>query len=78
MQISLIIPTYNAEQYLPVLLTTLKQQSISFELILVDSSSLDNTENIAKQYTDKITVILVVLRLCRNINIARYLRLFTM
>ncbi|PHS35769.1 MAG: glycosyl transferase [Sulfurovum sp.] len=57
MQISLIIPTYNAEQYLSVLLPTLKQQSISFELILVDSSSLDKTENIAKQYTDKIIVI---------------------
>ncbi len=54
MSISVIIPTYNAEQYLPKLLKALKLQTISFELIIVDSSSTDNTLNIAKEYADKI------------------------
>lgn len=54
---SLIIPTYNAEKYLPELLETLKNQTISFELFIIDSSSQDNTLAIAKQYTDNVIVI---------------------
>ena len=55
--ISLIIPTYKAEKYLPALLEKLKNQTISFELIIIDSSSADRTIEIAKQFTDKIIVI---------------------
>ena len=54
---SLIIPTYNAAKYLPKLLDSLKKQKIEFELIIIDSSSIDNTVKIAKEYTDNVIVI---------------------
>jgi len=58
MNISIIIPTYNAEKYLPSLLEKLKNQTINdFELIIIDSSSEDKTVEIARQYTDKIIII---------------------
>jgi rhamnosyltransferase len=58
MSISIIIPTYNAEKYLPKLLERLKNQTINdFELIIIDSSSDDRTVEIARQYTDKIIII---------------------
>ncbi len=57
MSISLIIPTYNASSYLPTLLENLKTQSIEFELIIIDSSSSDNTVTIAKEYTQNIMII---------------------
>ncbi len=57
MKISLIIPTYNAEAYLPKLLTKLKEQSIEFELIIIDSSSSDTTPTIAQEYVDKFITI---------------------
>ncbi len=54
MSISVIIPTYNAQNYLPKLLDKLSLQTINFELIIIDSSSTDNTLDIAKKYTNKI------------------------
>jgi len=57
MKVSVIIPTYNAETYLPSLLENLAQQTIDFELIIIDSSSEDNTLKIAKQYTNNIIII---------------------
>ena len=53
MKISLIIPTYNAKEYLPGLLEKLKSQSIGFELIIIDSSSTDNTPRIAETHADR-------------------------
>lgn len=50
--ISVIIPTYNAEHYLPKLLEKLKTQTANFELIIIDSSSCDKTLEIAQRYTD--------------------------
>lgn len=56
--ISIIIPTYNAENYLRELLEKLKIQSIKdFELIIIDSTSKDMTVEISKQYTDHIIII---------------------
>lgn len=56
--LSIIIPTYNAEKYLPSLLEKIKNQSIKeYELIIIDSSSKDKTVGIAKQYTDNVIVI---------------------
>lgn len=58
--VSIIIPSFNEEQFIETTLTSLKNQSIIekypgyFELILVDSGSTDNTINIAKNYVDKI------------------------
>lgn len=57
MNISVIIPTYNAESYLPKLFDRLKSQTISFELIIIDSSSSDKTLEISKKFADKIIVI---------------------
>lgn len=57
LKISVIIPTYNAQRYLPKLLEKLKIQTISFELIVIDSSSEDNTVEIVKQYTKNVIVI---------------------
>lgn len=57
-KISIIIPTYNAQNYLPVLLEKIKNQSKKeYELIIIDSSSKDKTVEIAKQYTDNVIVI---------------------
>lgn len=54
----MIIPTYNAENYLVKLLDSNKNQSVQeFELIIIDSSSKDKTVDIAKQYTDNVIVI---------------------
>ena len=58
MTISIIIPTYNAQNYLKKLLDEIKIQSLSdYELIIIDSSSKDNTVSIAKKYTNNIIVI---------------------
>ncbi len=57
MKLSVVIPTYNAEGYLPKLLERLKNQTVSFELIIIDSSSSDNTVTIAREYTDNIIII---------------------
>ena len=57
MKVSVIIPTYNAEPYLVTLLDTLQKQTLSFELIIIDSSSSDKTLQIAKKYTEHIVTI---------------------
>ncbi len=57
MNISIIIPTYNAEPYLAPLLESLQKQTLAYELIIIDSSSSDNTVKIARTYTDNVIVI---------------------
>jgi len=58
MTVSLIIPTYNAQNYLASLLERIGSQSIGdCELIIIDSSSVDKTVEIAKQYTENVIVI---------------------
>ncbi len=57
MKVSVIIPTFNASAYLLKLLESLSKQTISFELIIIDSSSTDDTLKIAKKYTDNIITI---------------------
>lgn len=55
---SIIIPTFNAAKYLEKLLFAIQQQNISqHELIIIDSSSTDNTVEIAKKFTDNIVII---------------------
>ena len=55
--LSIIIPTFNAATYLPELLKRLNKQSVSFELIIVDSSSSDDSVEIAKAYAQQVIVI---------------------
>ncbi len=52
LSVSVIIPTYNAQEELPVLLDALNGQNRPFELVIVDSSSTDNTPDIAKKHAD--------------------------
>lgn len=56
--ISIIIPTYNAQNYLVKLLNSIKIQSIKeSELIIIDSSSKDDTVKIANEYTNNVVII---------------------
>jgi glycosyltransferase involved in cell wall biosynthesis len=51
MKISIIIPTLNEENYLPLLLNSIKKQSFKdFEVIVADAQSSDNTVGIAAQF----------------------------
>lgn len=55
--ISVIIPTRNAEDYIHGLLTSLRGQSITSEIIVIDSSSSDTTVKIADSYGVKTKII---------------------
>ena len=51
MKISIIIPTYNEEEYLPKLLESIKSQDFTdYEIIVADAQSDDNTREIALKY----------------------------
>ena len=51
MTLSIIIPTYNEEEYLPVLLKSIEKQSFNdYEVIVADADSKDKTREIAKDY----------------------------
>ena len=51
MILSIIIPTYNEEEYLPVLLDSIKEQSFTdYEIIVADANSTDRTREIAESY----------------------------
>lgn len=57
-KISIIIRAYNEEKHLPKLFDKLKRQTMpDFEVILVDSGSLDNTVQIAKDNNAEIVSI---------------------
>lgn len=48
---SVIIPTYNASKHLPLLLDSIKSQTLKeIEIIIIDSTSLDNTIEIADSF----------------------------
>ena len=58
LQITIIIPTYNALNYLKKLLDKISTQSLDdYELIIIDSCSKDKTVEIAKKYTDNVVII---------------------
>ena len=51
MILSIIIPTYNEEEYLPVLLDSIKKQNFEdYEVIIADANSTDKTREIASEY----------------------------
>ncbi|MBE6500070.1 MAG: glycosyltransferase [Methanobrevibacter thaueri] len=51
MILSIIIPTYNEEEYLPILLKSIKEQSFKdYEIIVADANSTDKTREIAEEY----------------------------
>jgi len=54
-KLSIIIPTYNEEEYLQKLLKSIKTQSFTdYEIIIADAKSTDNTKKIAASYGCKI------------------------
>lgn len=56
--ISIVIPTYNASQCLPSLLRRLELQTVDdYEMIVVDSSSQDDTVQIARSHQAKVITI---------------------
>jgi rhamnosyltransferase len=55
--VSVIIPTRNAEGYIHKLITSLKRQTISPEIIVIDSSSTDRTVSIADSLGAKTRII---------------------
>ena len=51
MILSIIIPTYNEEDYLPILLDSIKEQDFDdYEVIVDDANSTDRTREIAQEY----------------------------
>ena len=51
-KLSVVIPAYNEEKFLPMCLESLKKQEIdvNYEVIVVDNNSTDNTAKMAKKY----------------------------
>ena len=50
-QISVVVPAYNEEKYLPACLASLGRQTFrNFEVIVVDNNSTDRTSEIAKSF----------------------------
>ena len=54
---SIIIPTYNAEKQMRDLCEALRSQTISSELLVIDSSSSDRTVEIAESFGAKVLVV---------------------
>ncbi len=54
--ISVVIPAYNEEKFLPKLLTSLQKQTfhLPYEVIVVDNNSTDKTVRIAKKFGVKV------------------------
>ena len=51
MILSIIIPTFNEEEYLPILLESIKEQNFdNYEIIIADANSTDRTREIAESY----------------------------
>ena len=56
-EITVIIPSYNVEEYIGECLESLKKQTFTdFEVLCVDDDSDDRTVDIIKGYADKIDV----------------------
>lgn len=55
-KISIIVPVFNVEQYLPRCIDSILNQSFrNFELLLIDDGSSDNSGNICDRYAKMIS-----------------------
>lgn len=55
--VSIIIPVYNEEKYLPFCLSSLKEQSFKdFEVIVVDDGSTDRSSSLAQDFGTRVLV----------------------
>jgi len=54
-EVSIVIPTFNEEKMLPILLESIKKQKgVEVEIIVADNNSTDNTRQIAESFGAKI------------------------
>ncbi len=71
-KISIIVPVYNAEQYLVRCLDSILSQSFeNFELILIDDGSLDHSGDICDNYAEKESRIKVIHQQNAGVSVAR-------
>lgn len=71
-KISIIVPVYNTEQYLPQCIDSILAQTFTdFELILVNDGSTDNSSKICDEYAEKDSRIVVVHKENEGANAAR-------
>ena len=57
LKISVILPTFQAAAYWPAWLEAMQQQTLSAELVVVDSSSTDGTADLARAAGARVAVI---------------------
>jgi hypothetical protein len=70
-RVSIIVPMYNVEQYIPYCINSLINQTYSnIEIILIDDCSTDNTIKIVRKFVEKYPEIIKLLR--NNVNIGTY------
>lgn len=71
-KVSIIVPVYKVEQYLPFCLESLVNQTYpNIEIICVNDGSTDNSLNILKQYASKDKRIIVIDKVNEGVSIAR-------
>lgn len=72
MQLSIIIPIYNVEQYLEETINTVLNQSFAdFELILVDDGSTDSSGKICDEFAKKDKRVRVIHKKNEGVSVAR-------
>lgn len=70
--ISIIIPIYNAEEYLEKCINSIIQQTYSnWELILINDGSIDKSETICKKYSNQYNNIYYYYKINEGVSIAR-------
>jgi glycosyltransferase involved in cell wall biosynthesis len=71
-KISIIVPVYKTEQYLPRCIESILSQTVAhFELVLIDDGSPDNSGNICDEYATKDDRIIVFHQKNSGVSIAR-------
>lgn len=58
-QISVIMPAYNAEKYIAQAIESVLQQDVELELIVIDDASVDDTAKSVEKYTSDDRVIFI-------------------
>ncbi len=71
-EISVIVPVYNTEKYLPCCIDSILAQTFTdFELILVNDGSTDNSGMICDEYAKKDSRVLVIHQENQGVSVAR-------